>query len=197
MRKLLPFLLLATACASSLESSLRDARERGTAPAGLRVLYDDHDALLGGDRIEVTGDGRMRVWRFRPGFVSATDTPEQDLGEVEITRTPSMPPTEERVLSPDDLAELVEIVLEIEPWSQSAEPDETRLDRRRAYFRAELGGSASTRWEWLAELEGDDGRISRFLRWARSRGALPEPPPVTAPPAPDAMPAAETPADAE
>ncbi len=183
MRKFLPLLLvLQVACAGSLESGLRDARDQGTAPTDLRVVYDDHDALLGGDRIEITGDGRMRVWRFRPGFVSATDTPEQSLGEVEIENTPSTPPTEQRLLSAEDLAALVEIVLEVEPWSQVADEDETRLDRRRAVFRAALGGSAGTCWEWADDLESDDGRIRRFLRWARTRGALPDvvaPPPVT------------------
>jgi hypothetical protein len=175
VRHLLPaLLLLQAACAGSLESALRDADGRGVAPTDLRVLYDDHDALLGGDRIEISGDGHMRIWRFRPGFVSATDSPEQSLGDVEIEVTPQVPPTEERVLSAEDLSALVAILLEVEPWDQAAEQDETRLDRRRAVLRAELGGARDTCWEWISEIESDDSRIRRFLRWARTRGALPD-----------------------
>lgn len=172
MRHLLPLVLLSlAACAGSLESHLRDARDSTSVPADLRVVYDDHDTLSGGDRIEISGDGRMRIWRFRPGFVSATDTPEQALGEVEIETSPSTPPTEERTLTQDDLSSLVSVLLEVEPWEQITEPDDVRLDRRRAVLRAQLAGSTSTCWEWADEVEAEGSHMRRFLRWTRTHGA--------------------------
>lgn len=195
MRLILPVVLaLTAACAGSLESGLRDARDASSVPVELRVYYDDHDALLGGDRIEITGDGQMRIWRFRPGFVSASDSPEQSLGDVEIETSPSDPPTEERTLSAEDLTSLVRVLLEVAPWEQVTEQDETRLDRRRAVLRATLRGASGTCWEWVDETESDASRIRKFLRWARTHGALPSVD-VPAPPAEPAEPGAPAPED--
>ena len=182
--------LLVTGCAGTLESTLRDASESGRVPSDLWVVYDDETPLSGGDRIEVTGEGRLRWWRLRPSVFEASATPETSLYDTEVGPTPTEPAAIETQVTERALLELVRLLVEVEPWEQRAEEvvDEGRLDRRRAVLRASVRAGAESVWEWHDALDDPDGRIVNVRRWAERVIGSEAPPLPVEPPADLPMP---------
>jgi hypothetical protein len=127
-------------CGSAIADGLENAHESGSAPTGLRVVYDDYEREQGGDRIELKGDGSLRGDRWRPGETEGE-------GRYWEGRVPE-----------SSVAALVRLLIEIRAWEQEAEEEPARLEARRATLTIEIGGDRSTIWEYASDLESR-GRI--------------------------------------
>ena len=139
-------------CGSSVSSSLRDAEDSGSAPAGMSVVYDDHSAGFGGERIELDQEGVLTLRRFRPALGGEPEVAETVRGQL---------PPERRV-------ELIALLVEIEAWDQHDMP-ETSLNDARAELEVRVGSDRSRIWEWADDLDANQ-RLSRveqlLLRFA-------------------------------
>ena len=151
-------------CGSSVSSSLRDAEDSGSAPAGMSVVYDDHSAGFGGERIELDQEGVLTLRRFRPALGGEPEVAETVRGQL---------PPERRV-------ELIALLVEIEAWEQHDMP-ETSINEARASLELRVGSDRSEVWEWTDDLEANQ-RLSRveqlLVRFAADLEAVPgtEPP---------------------
>lgn len=135
--------LASVGCGSSVSSSLRDAEDSGSAPAGMTVVYDDHSAGFGGERIELDAEGVLTLRRFRPALGGEPEVAETVRGQ----------------LAPERRVELIALLVEIEAWKQHEMP-ETSINDARASLELRVGSDRSRIWEWTEDLEANQ-RISR------------------------------------
>lgn len=135
--------LASVGCGSSVSSSLRDAEDSGSAPAGMSVVYDDHSAGFGGERIELDAEGVLTLRRFRPALGGEPEVAETVRGQ----------------LAPERRAELIALLVEIEAWKQHEMP-ETSINDARASLELRVGSDRSRIWEWTEDLEANQ-RLSR------------------------------------
>lgn len=156
-------------CGHPIAKSLNDAKREGSALTGLHIVYQERSAAWGGRRIEIDGEGKVALYVYRPGFSSdenetllessPNDGELVSVGRVEKAR----------------VIEVVEMLLALEAWQQTAHDDESRLDRAKARLRLQVGGNESEIWELAEDLEAN-GRLLLVRRKLESlaRDALPE-----------------------
>lgn len=159
------------ACAGSIESALDDAHDARTVPSGLAVVYDDRAPLLGGDRIEVAADGTVRWWTDVPSPIDAGAAPEDAFDDVRrMPDAPSREPERSGAVDAAAMNELVDLLVSIAPWKDGPDdPDDSRLERRRAFLTVSRGGSHESAWQWADPTESGDERITAIRRWAEIR----------------------------
>lgn len=153
--------LLSVGCGSSVRSSLRDADDAGSAPQGFTLVYDDHSAGFGGERIEVDAEGNLTLRRYRPALG----------GEPQVAETISGALTSER------RRELVGLLVEIEAWSQRDMP-ETSINEAKAVLDLRVGSNRSSIWEWADDLDANQRlrRVEQLLtRFAADLDPTPDP----------------------
>ena len=153
--------LVSVGCGSSVSSSLRDAEDSGSAPAGMSVVYDDHSAGFGGERIELDAEGVLTLRRFRPALGGEPEVAETVRGQ----------------LAPERRVELIALLVEIEAWKQHEMP-ETSINDARASLELRVGSDRSRIWEWTEDLEANQ-RLSRveqlLVRFAADLEAVADP----------------------
>lgn len=139
---------LTVGCGSSVSTSLRDANDAGAAPDGFTLVYDDHSAGFGGERIELDAEGALTLRRFRPALG----------GEPQVAETVR------GVLSPERRRELVTLLVEIEAWEQRDMP-ETSINDARAVLELRVGADRSHIWEWADDLDANQRlrRVEQLL----------------------------------
>lgn len=152
---------LIVGCAHPVAEGLRTMSVGQRSLQGLTVVYDDHHSMWGGLRIEVTGEGSLRVHRYRPG---QPDEPEVWHGTV----------------PPERVRTLVELLVEIEAWEQRVEARLPRLDEGRTTLTVRVDGHRERVWEWTNDHEANSRLVEvrsylvSLVRQARAvSGALP------------------------
>ncbi|MBK6813684.1 MAG: hypothetical protein IPG81_33330 [Sandaracinaceae bacterium] len=137
---------LCVGCGGSVSGSLRDAEDAGSAPAGMSVVYDDHSAGFGGERIELDAEGVLTLRRYRPALGGEPEVAATVRGQV----------------APEQRMELITLLVEIEAWSQHDMP-ETSINDARASLELRVGSDRSRIWEWADDLDANE-RLSRVER---------------------------------
>jgi hypothetical protein len=144
--------LASVACGGSVSSSLRDAEDAGSAPAGMTVAYDDHSTGFGGERIELDAEGMLTLRRYRPALGGEPEVAETVRGQ----------------LAPEQRMELIALLVELEAWKQHDMP-ETSINDARASLELRVGSERARIWEWADDLDANQ-RLSRveqlLLRFA-------------------------------
>ncbi len=174
--------LLATGCAGTLQTAVESASAARRHPTGMSVTYDDRAPMLGGDRIEVAPDGRVRWWRDVPAPLAVGAAPEDAFDDQRtLPGAPDRAPEVTGTADAAALARLTEILAAIAPWDRTHEDeDDGRLERRRAFVEVRLGTDVARAWQWADPTETGDERITAVLRWAEAsvrRDPPPAPPP--------------------
>jgi hypothetical protein len=117
----------------SVEETLKRIRSASDVPPDLQITYDDMHGLWGGTTIIITGkgDGERR---------------ERDRGRAE-------PKTFNKTITPEQMLELVNLLIEHKAWEQRT-PDRAPLaDESRASLRIQVSGQSSSIWEWFNDME--------------------------------------------
>lgn len=117
----------------SVEGSLKRIQSGSDVPSDLTVTYDDMHGLWGGTTIVITGkgDGERR---------------ERDRGRAE-------PKIFHKSITPEQMLELVNLLIEHEAWEQRT-PDRAPLaDESRASLKIQVSGQSSSIWEWFNDME--------------------------------------------
>ena len=153
--------LLAVGCADPVATRLADARDAGRVPRDFVLSWDDHAAAWGGRRIELRGDGAVRVTRFRPSMLPASGAPEASLGQSSAGGEVVF----RGAVDPAELLPLLDLLRELDAWEQRSTPGAAPLDRSRATLRLRVGDAQSRVWEYTSDL-------STNRRLVRVRDAL-------------------------
>jgi hypothetical protein len=109
-------------------------------PGQLTITYSDMHGLWGGLQLTVHGTGRVAQ---------------------EVAQVQPAPPTPHD-LRPDELRDLVELLIEERAWEQQVPDRRPQPDESRATLRIDAGNATSLIWEWHHDLEAND-RIGRIL----------------------------------
>ncbi|MCB9660684.1 MAG: hypothetical protein R3B40_07955 [Polyangiales bacterium] len=145
---LLTLALLSAGCGSSVSTSLRDADDAGASPEAFTLVYDDHSAGFGGERIELDAEGTLTLRRYRPAIGGEPQVAETIRGALTAARK----------------RELVALLVEIEAWSQRDMPTAS-LNDARAVLELRVGSNRSSIWEWADDLDANQRlrRIEQLL----------------------------------
>jgi hypothetical protein len=138
---LLPLILLIGAPgfeAQPLEEKLRVARTDSAVP--FTVIYDDIHTVHGGTSISVSRDGAIERVDVAPGRRNRRVTKGR--------------------ATPEQLAALLDLLIEVEAWEQKIPAREMRHDESKARLAVSAGGQPGGFWEFYNDLESN-GRLTR------------------------------------
>src|SRR5690606_40357408 len=78
----------------------------------------------------------------------------------------------ELATSSEAVLRVIELLVEIEAWTQTVDDDEERLDDARARVRIEAGGHRATAWEWQNDLQSHNRlvRVREMLEGLARQG---------------------------
>ena len=117
---------------SGVADALRAAVKSGHVPKDLLVTYDDIDALHGGTRLEVRGDGKGR--------------------RSELLHGGSAPRVSMRPVSEAELLDMTRELVELEAWLQKT-PDRPPVpDESKSTLTIAVGGKSVAVWEWYNDM---------------------------------------------
>lgn len=127
-----------------IEASLRAFLAQTLPGEQLRVMYSDLHPLWGGLRITVRGDGHV----------------EQTARQMDV------PPVSD--IAPEDVKEIVRLLLDIRAWEQQQEERPAVPDESRAYLAITAGKEHSEIWEYFNDMEKNE-RIVRVHQLLKER----------------------------
>jgi hypothetical protein len=119
----------------SVASTLSAYQEGQLEPGELVITYSDLHAFHGGFELIIDGLGNVQQQAIRE--------------EVQ----------EPKNLSPEEVKEIVSLLIELEAWKQIVPEREPLPDESRAILWIEAGGSSSQIWEWYNDMVGNDRLI--------------------------------------
>jgi hypothetical protein len=135
-------------CAHPVEETLEAVKRADALPVPLTLVYDERSAVLGGQRIELDGDGTLVRRRWRPGFAPALDAPETLLGEPE-DEAGEADAVARATLPVEAVRELADLLFALEAWEQEADEDALgRVDDSRTRLVLTAREGESTIWEY-------------------------------------------------
>lgn len=127
----------------SVESALKGIIAGGQVPPDLLITYDDTHGLWGGTAIIMRGSGRGER-RERPQGAAA-------------------PQVFEASVPPDQLLELVKLLIESQAWKQQTPNRQPVPDESQAALTISVGGETSSIWEWFNEM-GTNRRLIQIKK---------------------------------